>query len=117
MGNPYSMVFGKEPALIVSRTAQEDKVINDFNAENPPYQTYLITGVRGSGKTVMMTDISNRLREDKDWIVIELNPDRDLLNSLAANLSSNNMLAGIFKEARINLSFNAYKKGYDKSSI
>ena len=105
MGNPYSMVFGKEPALIVSRTAQEDKVINDFNAENPPYQTYLITGVRGSGKTVMMTDISNRLREDKDWIVIELNPDRDLLNSLAANLSSNNMLAGIFKEARINLSF------------
>lgn len=30
MGNPYSMVFRKEPALIVSRAAQEDNVINDF---------------------------------------------------------------------------------------
>ena len=105
MDNPYSMVFGKEPELFVSRAAQENKVINDFSGDNPTYQTYLLTGVRGSGKTVMMTEIANKLRKSDEWIVVELNPDRDLLNGLAANLSSNNKLAAIFKDARINLSF------------
>ena len=46
----------------------------------------MITGVWGSGKTVMLTDISKHFRKDKDWIVIELNPDRDLLYSFAAKL-------------------------------
>lgn len=30
MDNPYSMVFGKEPELFVSRATQENKVINDL---------------------------------------------------------------------------------------
>ena len=104
MRNPYSMVFGKEPEQFVSRTAQVNTVINDFGADNPPYQTYLITGVRGSGKTVLMTDIANRFRKQGDWIVVELNPDRDLLNGLAANLSSDNRFAQIFQSAKLNLS-------------
>ncbi len=105
MSNPYSMVFGKEPELLISRTAQFNTVIRDFTEENPPYQSYLLTGVRGSGKTVMMTDITNCFREMKDWIVVELNPDRDLLGGLAANLSSNQKFAQIFQNAKINLSF------------
>lgn len=104
MGNPYSMVFGKEPQLFVSRTLYENQVINEFCDDNPPFQTYLLTGVRGSGKTVMMTEIAAQFRKKSDWIVVELNPDRDLLNGLAANLSSNNRLSAIFKEAKINLS-------------
>lgn len=105
MNNPYSMVFGKEPEQLILRTVQYDHVIRDFTDTNPPYQTYLLTGVRGSGKTVMMTALANHFREMNDWIVIELNPDRDLLNSLAANLSSNQKLAVIFQNAKLNLSF------------
>lgn len=105
MKNPYSMVFGKEPEQLISRTAQFNTVVGDFTEENPPYQTYLLTGVRGSGKTVMMTDLVNRFRGMDDWIVVELNPDRDLLNGLAANLSSNQKNATIFQNAKINLSF------------
>lgn len=105
MGNPYSMVFGKEPEQLISRTAQYNTVLRDFTEDNPPYQTYLLTGVRGSGKTVMMTDIANHFRKLKDWVVVELNPDRDLLSGLVANLSSNQGFANIFKNANINLSF------------
>lgn len=105
MGNPYSMVFGKEPELLITRTAQFNTVIHDFIEENPPYQSYLLTGVRGSGKTVMMTDIANSFRKMKDWVVVELNPDRDLLNGLASNLSSNQKFAQIFQKAKIDLSF------------
>lgn len=105
MKNPYSMVFGKEPELLISRAAQFNMVVRDFTEENPPYQTYLITGVRGSGKTVMMTDLANHFRKLEDWVVVELNPDRDLLNGLAANLASNQKFAQIFQNAKLNLSF------------
>lgn len=62
----------------------------------------MITGVRGSGKTVLMTIIVNKLK--KEWICIELNLERDLLVSLASKLASINELAQIFKKAKINLS-------------
>ena len=105
MRNPYSMVFGKEPEQLISRAAQFNTVIHDFTEENPPYQTYLLTGVRGSGKTVMMTDLVNQFRKYEDWVVVELNPDRDLLTGLAANLTSNQKFAQIFQNAKLNLSF------------
>ena len=41
----------------------------------------------------------------EDWIVIDLNPERDLLQSFAANLSNYPSLSEVFREAKINLSF------------
>ena len=105
MGNPYSLVFGKEPAQLVSRVANIKEVTTTFGAENPTQQAFLITGVRGSGKTVLMTEICKNLRKDDKWIVVELNPERDMLEALASKLSSENNLARIFKSAKINLSF------------
>ena len=66
---------------------------------------FIITGVRGSGKTVMMTEISQKLRENDQWIVIELNPATDLLKGLLSKLNSNKVCAGIIKSAKIDLSF------------
>ena len=63
----------------------------------------MITDVRGAGKTVFMTNVLNQLKKDKQWICVELNPERDLLLGLAA--SSNPELSQIFYQAQINLSF------------
>lgn len=104
MSNPYSITFGREPGQVIPRPLQKEEVISDFCSDDPPVQAYIITGVRGTGKTVLMTDICQDLT-DKDWIVAELNPERDLLQGLAANLSSETSLAQIFKKAKINLSF------------
>ena len=104
MSNPYSITFGREPGQVIPRPLQKEEVISDFCSDDPPVQAYIITGVRGTGKTVLMTDICHDLT-DKDWIVAELNPERDLLQGLAANLSSETSLALIFKKAKINLSF------------
>ena len=65
----------------------------------------MITGVRGSGKTVMLTEINKTFRAEEDWIVIDLSPERDLLQSFAANLSNYPSLSEVFREAKINLSF------------
>lgn len=64
----------------------------------------MITGVWGSGKTVMLADISKHFRKDKDWIVIELNPDRDLLYSFAAKLYDQKNLKDLFIKAKLDLS-------------
>lgn len=103
--NPYSLVFGKEPSQMISRAAQSDHIIDTFSAKIPAQQVYVITGVRGSGKTVLMTKVSKRIAQQKDWIVIELNPERDMLSSLAAKLCSETPLAKIFEVSKINLSF------------
>ena len=58
MNNPFTLSFGKKPLQYISRIAQTNEVIQNFDAEIPSNQIYMITGVRGSGKTVMMTSIA-----------------------------------------------------------
>ena len=104
MANPYTLTFGKQPTQFIARTAQSQQVIDSFLEMPSSQQVYMITGVRGAGKTVFMTEIANEISQRKDWIVVELNPQTDLLHSLAATLSSENELARIFQSAEINLS-------------
>ena len=103
--NPYTLTFGKSPEQIIERLSQMNEVISTFRNEPPAQQAYIITGVRGSGKTVFMTEVTKRLDKWTDWITVELNPERDMLTGLAAKLSSENEFARIFKNAKINLSF------------
>lgn len=103
--NPYSLLFGKKPSQMISRQAQVTYITESFNNTVSPQQIYVITGVRGSGKTVLMTEVSGKMRQDKDWIVIELNPEKDMLMMLGAALSGENYLARLFQNAEINLSF------------
>ena len=102
--NPYSLIFGKKPEQIISREMSTSYIIDSFLAEQPSQMVYILTGVRGAGKTVMMTDIAQRIKDEDNWIVIELNPERDMLEALISKLASENSLARIFKSARINLS-------------
>lgn len=104
-GNPFSLTFGKEPASMIRRTMQVEEILEGFEEENPSYQVLMITGIRGSGKTVMLTEVARRLKEQGDWIIVDLSPERDLLQTLAANLSNQPDLVEIFRNARINLSF------------
>ena len=103
--NPYSLVFGKEPIQMINRIGESDEVLNNFLAEVSPQQIYMITGVRGSGKTVQMAEISKKIKENKNWVVVELNPATDLLVDLASKLYNDKRIVDIFKKAKINLSF------------
>jgi ribosomal protein L20A (L18A) len=105
MQNPFSLSFGKEPTSFIERGKQSREIIDSFLDENPAYQVCMITGVRGSGKTVMLTDIAKHFRENEDWIVVDLSPERDLLHSFAAELSNRTDLLELFRDAKINLSF------------
>ncbi|MCM1266866.1 MAG: ATP-binding protein [Bacteroidales bacterium] len=104
MNNPFTLSFGKKPLQYVSRITQMQQILEQFSALEPSNQVYMIMGVRGSGKTVMMTGISNELRRRDEWIVVELNPTRDLLQSLAAKLYSLPEMHAHFLKAKIDFS-------------
>lgn len=104
MNNPFTLSFGKKPLQYISRIAQTNEIIENFMAQEPPNQIYMLTGVRGSGKTVMMTSIAGEIKEDERWIVVELNPTRDLLQSLAAKLYSLPEMHPYFIQAKLDFS-------------
>lgn len=104
MTNPYTLTFGKEPIQHISRVFQRNEILEAFTAKEPSQQIFIITGVRGSGKTVLMTEISKELKRRDEWIVIELNPETDLLQSLGAKLYSEKPLKEMFESLNISLS-------------
>ncbi|MBR5975983.1 MAG: ATP-binding protein [Clostridiales bacterium] len=85
--NPFTITFGKQPNKQIARYEDTDRIVSAFEAENAVCQTFLIEGIRGSGKTVLMTTVAKILGEKKDWVVINLNPAMDLLSNFAIRLS------------------------------
>jgi hypothetical protein len=59
--NPFNPQFGKRPERFIGR----DLIVNDFlqslGDKNDPNRTMIITGIRGSGKTAILSDIHESL--------------------------------------------------------
>ncbi|MBR1638509.1 MAG: AAA family ATPase [Treponema sp.] len=83
--NPFSLSFGKSPNALISRYDYANQIISTFNSDNPVSNAYLIEGVRGCGKTVLMTSIEKELAQEKNWIIIDLNSTQDLLSDFSFN--------------------------------
>ncbi|MBR5969311.1 MAG: winged helix-turn-helix transcriptional regulator [Lachnospiraceae bacterium] len=90
---------------MISRYSQIDEITEVFRSDTPSSNVYIITGVRGSGKTVTMALLMNNFRGRKDWITISLNPNSNLLQGLAANLYACPGMKTAFAKAKIGLSF------------
>ncbi|MBQ5933535.1 MAG: ATP-binding protein [Lachnospiraceae bacterium] len=105
MNNPFCLIFGKEPYQVISRILPFNEVLTSFTDEHPSQQIYMITGVRGSGKTVFLTMLTKEFNEDEDWIVIELNSSGEMLKEFAQKLYSIRGMSKVFDESGINLSF------------
>lgn len=86
LNNPFTLSFGKSPNEIVSRYEYAEEILGTFRSSNPVSNAYLIEGIRGCGKTVLMTLIEKELLKEKDWIVVDLNSTQDLLSDFAMRL-------------------------------
>ena len=105
MANPFTLTFGKKPLESVERHVQNNEILDAFTSESINQQMFIITGVRGSGKTVMMSNICQELGKRPDWIVLELNPATDLLQAILSKLYSNHLVSKLIKSSKIDLSF------------
>lgn len=90
MQNPFTTTFSKNPENSYIITEQTSEILENFSYENPSESVYKITGVRGSGKTVILAKIEEELRSEENlkngWLVFDLNPSRDMLLQVAAML-------------------------------
>lgn len=114
-GNPFTTSFGKEPRNFISRYEEENTIINSFTDEMPSQQVYMITGVRGSGKTALLTRVKKRLASERDWIIVELGAERELLNDLIAKLCDEPSLRKPIVDAQLNLSLFGISLGLKNS--
>lgn len=104
MNNPFSLSFGTKPYEMIERPVQTREIYEAFTSEYVSQRTYMITGVRGSGKTVLMAELSDMIRTQEKWTVIPLTPEADMIHSLAAKLSNIRKFTEVFHDAKINLS-------------
>ena len=106
--NPFNVLFGVEPKAIISRDMEIREIYDSFLGENSNSQAYIISGARGSGKTVAMKYVSDNFKKMDQWIVIELNPDVDMLEQLASKLIDEGKLKKLFLKAEFNFSFKGF---------
>lgn len=90
MQNPFTTTFSKAPEYTYIHTEKTEEILENFIYDKPSESVYKITGVRGSGKTVILAKIEEELRSNSqyaDWLVLDINPNRDILGQIAARLA------------------------------
>ena len=102
--NPFNISFGMEPLQYISRFSQTDKISRSFRSEAPTSMVHMISGVRGSGKTVMLSSLSEQFGKEKDWIVVNVVPESDIIQAIAAKLYSMRDLKKLFITAKLDFS-------------
>lgn len=90
MQNPFTTTFSKTPENTYIHTDQTEEILDNFIYDQPSESVYKVTGVRGSGKTVILAKVEEELRDNKNryinWLVFDINPTRDILVQIAAML-------------------------------
>ncbi len=118
MQNPFTHTFGMEPIQYIS-TLQKEEIVENFSYDNPSEKCYMITGVRGCGKTVMLSKIVEELKKNDSWLTFDLNVTQNMLIQLAAKLAQNSMVQKHFIKAGVEISLPGISAGieFDKEKI
>ncbi len=100
--NPFTLTFGQKPTEFISRTDQIGKIIQTFDMEIPSSKVYMIAGVRGSGKTVSLAEISEHYESEDDWIVLNLSADVDIIAGAVSEINRTSGLQNLNLELNVN---------------
>jgi len=103
MQNPFVTTYSKIPDNSYIPTEQTFEIVNNFGYDRPSESVYKITGVRGSGKTVLLAKVEEEIKKlgKDEWYVYRLSPARDMLQQLLAQLADDFSGMGIGVETDI----------------
>lgn len=97
MNNSFSLTFGRVPENFINHAEQYNSIKNCLTANH----LCTVTGPRGCGKTVAITYVSDSFSNKDNWIVIDLNTERDMLKTAAAYLYASQNLRPIIGDGHI----------------
>ena len=103
--NPFSLMYGKIPASFIERDEEFIEITNTFSSKVPSTLAYMITGVRGAGKTVLMREVAKALREKQGFITVDLNPQGKLIESFAQKLFYEGRAHKLFQNFELTIDF------------
>lgn len=101
--NPYVISFGRIPNQYISRTMLIDNIIDSLESDVIEEQAYKLTGVKGTGKTVTLTEIEKIIRQNKNWIVVGVKSNGNIIEDIIANLYSSVPFLTSFIDTNLNL--------------
>lgn len=101
----YSLRFGQIPLNLIERKSIGNDVIENLSLDFPTTNSYIITGVRGSGKTVLLTYIAQAFENKKDWIVVDINPENEILPQIVSSIYDSKHFRKLSIKANFNFSF------------
>ena len=102
--NPYVINFGRVPNQYISRDYLIDTIVETLESEIVEEQAFKLTGIRGTGKTVTLTSIEKKIREEDDWIVVGIKSNGNIVTDLVAELYSQVPFVTSFVDSNLNLS-------------
>ena len=85
MKNPFNPSFGVRPEQFLGRDDVVDSFIDAITNKNSPWRSTLLIGVRGSGKTAVLSQIQTKAM-DKDTFVVSVSPEVDFLDNVLGQL-------------------------------
>jgi len=97
MDSPFNPQFGKKPDSFVGRANLIDGLTREYHDKNAPERVTIISGVRGSGKTALLSDISAILEQTNDWLVVNVATTERLLENIMGVIKYK------IKESQLNL--------------
>lgn len=103
--SPFNITFGEQPKCFIPRKSEFEEITTVFSSEEPHGKVFLIGGPRGSGKTVLLSEIKEYYDNKKDWLTIDLNPFTDMLEQFASKLYSEGRLKKLFLKPEFSFSF------------
>ena len=114
--NPYIISFGRIPKQYINRSIIIDSILETLESDEIEEQAFKLTGIRGTGKTVALTEIEKRLRDNKDWIIVDIRSNSNIMEDIVSNLYSEVPFISTFVDAELNLSKFGIGIGVSKKS-
>ncbi len=103
--NPYTLQFSFIPPQYISRKSLTEEITLDLMKNIPAFRGHFVTGVRGSGKSVMLAEILRIMDKKDDWVTVDIeNPLGDIIDALVRGLYRHSELKSLFLKAKVDIS-------------
>lgn len=108
LNGPFNVSFGELPNNLIVRNNEFDYITSVFESDTPETKVISITGARGCGKTVLLTQVKKYFDDLDNWFTVDINPIDDVMEQIVSKLYDKIRSKKLFIDAEIDFSFKGF---------